>query len=649
MGTNVLLRGIPDYSRTLVLVDGQTLNDPYIGAVTWESVPPETIERIEAVPGSFSSLYGGSAMGGVINIITKAPTRRDVTVKAGYGTNNFKSASVLYQDRLGEGVGVMLDYAYKRSDGYIKDEVLVASSATAGTAVTGASQTTDSQGNLRYLVGDKGDAAWDSENIGAKLYMDLPGASRLTLGVSRFTYGSFDRNDFNTYLRDGSGNPVSNGNVTFSEFGTNALVREKSFLTGPDSDIKEQNRYTAEFEKQLDQGSSLKATLGYTDMPLYNNYIVPGNTAMLNGGPATRLLRPNSELAGSAQLSFPASDRHYLVSGISAGRRVIDTVTYNISDWRDADATGTIANQTAGEDRSYALYIQDEITLADRLTGYLGGRYDYWATDGFVEVSGVRTDYSKRDQSYFSPKASLVFRPEDRTTLRASMGRAFHAPVLRDTFGYWTPSTGYTFSPNPDLKPETLTSWEIGAERKVGAGTLLRATYFDNRLKDLIYRTSDSGTLTESVTNAGEARVKGVELEARRQLTSALGAFANATYNDPRITENPVKPVTEGKIMTRTPRRMANAGVQGRHGPWNGSLLAHYVGKVYANDENKDVVSGVYGSYDAHTVVNAKLSYAASRQATLSLAVDNLLDREYYESSKAMGRAVYGEIAWRWW
>ncbi len=647
MGTNVLLRGIPDYSRTLVLVDGQTLNDPYIGAVTWESVPPETIERIEVVPGPFSSLYGGSAMGGVINIITKTPTKRDVSVKAGYGTNNFMSGSLVYQDRLSERVGVALDYGYKRSDGYIKDEVVVAAGGGGGTAVTGAQQTTDSQGNVRYLIGDKGANAWDSENIGAKLYFDLTGTSKLTLGASRFTYGSFDRNHFNTYLRDASGNPVSNGNVTLSEFGANVTVRERSFLTGPDSAIKEQNRYTMEYENRLGKGSSLKATLGYTDIPLYNNYIVPGTTATLSGGPATRLLRPNSELAGSVQVSFPASDRHYVVTGISAGKRMIDTVTYNITDWRDPDATGTIANQTAGEDQSYAVYVQDEITLSSTLTAYLGGRYDYWMTEGFVEVAGARTQYDTRDQSYFSPKASLVYRPDQRTTLRTSAGSAFHAPVLRDTFGYWTPATGYTFDPNPDLKPETLTSWEVGAERRIGGGTLLRATYFYNKLKDLIYRTSDATTLTESVTNAGEARIKGVELELRQQLTSGLGAFASVTLNDPKIIENPTKPTTEGKYMTRTPRETAKAGVQGKRGAWSGSLLGAYVGKVYANDENLDVVSGVYGSYDAHTLVNAKLAYAAGKHATLSLAVDNLLDREYYESSKAMGRAVYGEVAFR--
>ena len=37
-------------------------------------------------------------------------------------------------------------------------------------------------------------------------------------------------------------------------------------------------------------------------------------------------------------------------------------------------------------------------------------------------------------------------------------------------------TTGYTYTPNPDLKPETVTSMEIGVEQQVGSGTLLRAT-----------------------------------------------------------------------------------------------------------------------------------------------------------------------------
>jgi iron complex outermembrane receptor protein len=651
MGTNVLLRGIPDYSRTLVLVDGQTLNDPYIGAVTWESVPPETVERIEVVPGPFSSLYGGSAMGGVINIITKAPTKREFSVRGGYGTDNFKSGSLVYQDRLGERIGIVFDYAYKESDGYIKDEVVLKPSGAAGIPVTGARRTTDTSGNAAYLVGDKGANGWSSQNVGVKLYVDLPAQSRLTVGASQFLYESFGRNRYNTYLRDAAGNPVSSGNVTVAGTGTNLVVRERDFLTGPDSEIKEYNRYAAEYEMKLGKGASLKATLGYSEMPLYNNYFVLGTGATLSGGgAASRMLRPSSELSGSVQASFPVSDRHYLVAGLSGNRRMIDTVTYSVSDWRNAGATGPVQNRTAGEDTTYALYVQDEITLTDRLTAYLGGRYDSWSTEGFIEqvkAPAYKNEYAARSQSHFSPKASLVYRPVDTTTFRGSVGTAFHTPNLRDTFGWWTPQTGYTYTPNPDLKPETVASWEVGVEHQVGSGTLLRATYYENRLKDLIYRTQDDILKTQGVANAGKAEVKGIELEVRQKLLGGLTGFANLTYNDPKITENPAKPATEGKYITNTPRKMANIGLQGVQGPWSGSLTGHYVGKVYANDENLDTVSGVYGSYDPYFVADAKIAYRVKDRVTLSLAVNNLADRRYYQSSLAQGRAYYGEVALR--
>lgn len=651
MGTNVLLRGIPDYSRTLVLVDGQTLNDPYIGAVTWESVPAETVERIEVVPGPFSSLYGGSAMGGVINIITKAPTKREFSLKGGFGTNNFASGSLVYQDRIGERVGIVLDYAYKQSDGYIKDDVVVKPGSTGGTLVNGAQRTTDASGNTAYLVGDKGANGWNSQNLGVKLYVDLSADSRLTLGASQFLYESTGRNHYNTYLSDAAGNPVSSGNVTVAGGGANLALREKDFLTGPDSEIKDFRRYTAEYEKQLGKGATLKATLGYSDMPLYNNYFVLGSTATLaNGGSASRMLRPSDELSGSVQASFPLADIHYLVTGVSGSKRTIDTITYSVTDWRNAGATGPVQNRTAGEDTTYALFVQDEIMLSPRLTAYLGGRYDTWSTEGFIQqekVPAYKNEYSARSQNHFSPKASLVYRPVDTTTLRGSIGSAFHTPNLRDTFGWWTPQTGYTYTPNPDLKPETVTSMELGIEQQVGSGTLLRATVFENRLKDLIYRTQSDALMEQSVANAGAAKVQGIELEVRQKLINGLTAFANLTLNDPKITENSAKPATEGKYMTSTPRKMANIGVQGVQGPWSGSLSGHYVGKVYNNDENLDTVSGVYGSYDAYFVANAKLSYAIRKGLKFSLSANNLFDRDYYESSRALGRSVYGEFAWQ--
>ncbi len=648
MGTNILLRGIPDYSRTLVLVDGQTLNDPYIGAVTWESVPPETIERIEVVPGPFSSLYGGSAMGGVINIITKVPTKKEVTVKTGAGSDGLKSGTLVYQDRLSARTGVIFDLGYKASGGYVKDEVVrAATNGAAGTPVTGWERTTDPYGNTLYSVGDKGDSPWRSYNAGVRLFFDPTQGSRLALGMSRFSYDKqWDR--YHSHVDDAAGRPVSSGNITFNDAGTNRslALSESSFLNGPNPKV--QNRYTLEYDTRLTGGADVKATLGYLDIPVYD-YVIPKPGATYDGGgPGSRLHRPNSELSASTQIGLPLATSHYLVAGVAGGRRAIKTYQYVIGDWRDADATGTTENRTNGEDRYYALFVQDEMTLNDRLTAYFGGRYDYWTTEGSIEQ--VKTpasikEYAARSQSYFSPKVSLVYRAPLKTVLRASAGSAFHPPVLRDTFGWWTPATGKTYLPNPDLKPETVTSWELGMEQPFGAGALFRATYYENRLKDLIYRTEDAAT--QSIANAGRALVKGLELEVRQPLTRGLTAFANFTYNSARITSNPAKPATEGKRMTRTPQTMVNIGVHGRHGPWSGSLKGHYAGKVYANDENLDTVNGVYGAYDPYFVVDAKVSYLLRKGVTLSLSMDNLLDREYYQSTRAQGRAFFGEIAFQ--
>ncbi len=652
MSTIVRLRGIPDYSRTLVLVDGQTLNDPYIGAVSWESVPPELIERIEVVPGPFSSLYGGNAMGGVINIITKVPEKHDILLKAGYGANAFASGTFVYQDRPTENFGVLFDLSYKRSGGYVKDQVVrTAAAGTAGTAVSGWTPTTDPYGTAAYLIGDKGDSPWESLNAGTRLYFRLPEAGKLTVDLARFEYEKqWDR--FHTDLRDNAGNPVSTGGVTFNDRGTDRTMNltESLFLAGPNP--KQQNRLWIDYDRPLGGGAQFKASVGYLDTPIYD-YVIPKSGATFDGGgPGSRLHRPNSELSANLQWGLPLAERHYLVAGLAAGQRAIETFQYAVSDWRIADATGTTEAHTTGEDRYYALYVQDEIALGERLTAYVGGRYDGWGTRGTIEqlttmgaIAPYASAYGERSQSYFSPKASLVYRPNADTTWRASAGNAFRPPMLRDTFGWWTPTNNKVFVPNPDLRPETVTAWEVGAERRFGT-TRLRVTYYENYLRDVIYRTEDA--TTQSVANAAEAEIKGVEIEARRRLTDTLSGFANATLNRARFTRNPLKPSTEGKRLTGTPERLANLGVQYQRARWTGSLAAHYIGKVYANDENRDAVDGVYGSYDPGTVVNAKVSYAFNRRLTLALSVDNLLDRRYYQSTLAPGRSVYGEAVWRW-
>lgn len=74
---NVSLRGFNQRlsNKVLVLVDGRTEYQDFLGLTIWGAIPVELsdIERIEVIRGPGSTLYGASAMLGVINIITRAP------------------------------------------------------------------------------------------------------------------------------------------------------------------------------------------------------------------------------------------------------------------------------------------------------------------------------------------------------------------------------------------------------------------------------------------------------------------------------------------------------------------------------------------------------------------------------------------------
>lgn len=73
----VTLRGLAGSgaSRTLVLADGVPLNDPFGSWVYWNRIPQAAVDRVEVVRGASGDIYGADALGGVIQVLTLAPTR----------------------------------------------------------------------------------------------------------------------------------------------------------------------------------------------------------------------------------------------------------------------------------------------------------------------------------------------------------------------------------------------------------------------------------------------------------------------------------------------------------------------------------------------------------------------------------------------
>jgi outer membrane cobalamin receptor len=112
------LRG-STYQQVLVLLDGMRLNSASAGGYDLSELPValDSIERIEIVRGPASALYGSDAMGGVVNIITKKPTKQAITLTGAHGSDGYALSSLYYSGK-DEKTYYSLSYSNEHSNGF---------------------------------------------------------------------------------------------------------------------------------------------------------------------------------------------------------------------------------------------------------------------------------------------------------------------------------------------------------------------------------------------------------------------------------------------------------------------------------------------------------------------------------------------------
>ena len=635
----ITMRGLPGSQRTLMMLDGFTLNDPYSGGQRdLLGIAPEDVERIEVIRGPFSSLYGGYAMGGVVNVITKMPEERKISFKPGYGSDisreegleNLRRVYFSYGDKFFDKLSTYISYGYRATDGYTTDYNVTSKTPPEG--ITGGSPTTSSTGASRYLIGDKGDREWWDDSLSVKGKYEFTDVTNLSLSFTK-TRNEYKYDDVQTYLYDSDGQEVwSYGTVT-----------EKSFLAGEYG--REGINSSATLETKI-SSLQVKLTAGILDWDKSWN-TVAGSDATSSGGSGTISDCPLTAYNSDLQFTLPLFERHILTFGGTGRQSEVENTTKALTDWRNKDSTTNLTYQAEGKSKGFSVFVQDEIMILDNLTVYIGVREDWWETyDGYandVGEEGYPQSFDSRSASYFSPKASVVYSPLEKTTLRASIGKAFRPPTVYELYRTYTGSYGTVYASNPDLDPETTTSWDLGVEQKLWKGAKVGITYFDNLIEDLIYSTSPYSGYYEK-QNAGEARSKGFEIEVEQKFDKWLTLFANYTYTDAEITENDAAPETVGKQLTDVPENMYNLGAYVQWGRFSASAIGRYISKRYSSDENLDTVDNVFGSYDPFFVTDVKVSYKLSDMLTLSLSVDNLFDEQYYNYRKQPGTSWYFEL-----
>ncbi len=652
----VNIRGFSGGRRNLVLFNGMPINDGYSSAVNWSAISADSVGSIEVVKGPFSSLYGRNAMGGVINMLTKTPSKLETSVKTGYGSNNTYSGSVYYGDRLFNSLSISLSGDYSSTDGYRSNLVRTNFAAgTTGTSVTGMEPATDatgsavtSSGQPYFIIGDKGKNFAERWGCSGGVVYDFTSNSRIsyTFNVRESSYGY---RDGRSYLKNSSGSSVSSGAVTFNYNGTDytKTIYQNTFLDGSGEDFSQMHILDYSLKSDL---FNLSAKLGYNLAEKW--YTTPGtgsSGADFSGGPG-KVSKTDPKETGYCDLQgdLMPSDFITITLGVSGRTDSAENNDWKITDWKDPDSTTDLPadhiSEMKGEQLFTSAYSQVELKLLEKIvTLYLGARYDHWKNyNGSSRYNTVDAEYGTTTDSYISPKIAVLIKPLSEIALRASYGHSYSPPDIYQLYKYWEYySTKYY--PNPDLKPEQSRTWEIGTDISfLKKSIIVSGAYFGSVIKDMFYnRQVDSST--KVYANAGEGEIKGYEAEVRVYPLDSVELFGNITKTYTEITKNDDDPDSVGKDFTNVPELMYNAGLKVFTRKAEGSLNWRYCDKVYNVSDNSDTAEKTYGAYDDIKLLDVKLSVMPQDNIKFSLSVNNIMDREYYQYYLCDGRTYFAE------
>lgn len=609
--SQTVMRGVNAANSVAVLVDGVQVNDSYNGSVTWSAIPVDMVKRVEVLRGPASVLYGGNALAGVINIITKDVDKTSVNLKLSYGSNNTQNHSLYVAGKASDKLDFNVNYEKKKTDGYITDPVL------SSKAVFGAETTTTNTGAKRWIIGNKGKRQWDENTVGVGFKYHFDESKSLAL--------DFTKNEYEYSY-----------SAPTSYFGDDIIKKAGTYFSTPGE--KASNKYNMTYN---DSENGWKAVVGYSDQ--YKQH----DTSISK---ATDSSKPNTRFFFDLQKNQTISANNNAVFGLNYRKDEMDATVYKLADKFNSDSKIAVDSMASGTNKSFSAYVMDEHKFSDRWTATAGLRYDKWSTDGRILLPN-KTEAINYDESTYdnwSPSLSVMYKPEADSSVYLSWGKAFEAPSLYRMYSSSYSSNVYNIA-NPNLKPQKAETFELGYKKDLNNKSAIGVSVYDTKYKGLLYKNSlgvVDGMNATCYQNAGEAEAKGFELELNHNFDDKWSAFLNYTYQNPVI-KKALKATEKDKYVTAIPKEVFRAGVTYSDDKWSGMLTGEYISKRFSKTDNSDTVNGVYGSYDPYFIMNMDISYSFNKNYTLTASVNNILDRDFFNYYYQPGRTYSVELNYR--
>jgi len=250
----------------------------------------------------------------------------------------------------------------------------------------------------------------------------------------------------------------------------------------------------------------------------------------------------------------------------------------------------------------------------------------------FSTELGLRRDQNQQfgGQNSWSGTLTLPVNPDNDLLLSYSEG--FRAPTFNDL--YYPDEYGFKNS-NPNLKPETSKSYEVQWRSQLSDTSRLEASLYRTDIQDAIVFGSDGPQ------NVSSARINGFEAALKQELFGWQGSLGLALI-DPRDRDS-------GRTLARRARRTVSLDLDRQFDQFGVGASWQAVSSSYDDAKNQQPLAG-YG------LLGLRASWTLNREVTLSMKLDNLLDKVYsralyqYQGQqygyREEGRALMVGVTW---
>ncbi len=646
--------GLGASARNLIFVDGIMVNSP-IGNNNSGASPhfgvaaPQDVSRIDVLYGPFAARYAGNSIGVTINITTKMPDHFELYGDATGAVQTFRQYATdqtVGTWQLAGGAGDRYGaFSWRLSANHLDSRSQPLAYATltrpalpsaAGTPLSGAFDASNRTGAAITVLGAGGLEHQVQDTDTLKLAYDFTDGTRL--GYTASLFHQDDDAGVQSYLRNSAGDMVYAGSSNIAGYAYNIAARSFS------------NSVYNWQQSQLAQGLSLTSArdgdfaweIIASDYAYLNDkQRVPGTAlpgARAGGAGSINRLNGTGWYTLDANGVWRGWAGHELSLGLHRDAESFAQTKYVTSDWIAGNAAGT-DSAAKGRTATNAVWLQDVWSVLPDLKAALGLRYEDWRAYGgsnFSAAPALDVKQPRISASTLSPKASLAWRISDAWTMTGSWGIAYRMPTVTEL--YQSVTTGTVLSvPNPNLKPERASSYELAAERRTDGGRV-RLSLFEEDLTSALLSQSapllaGSNALFNFVQNVDSTQVRGVEFVVDQYdvVIPGLELMASLTAADGRIRQDSAFAAAVGKFIPGVPKLKANAAATWRpDDQWSFTLGARYSDRSFGTIDNSDSVSQTYQGFAGYFVVDARARFRLDDNWNVSIGVDNLNNDKYF-------------------